>query len=319
MAQYVMALDQGTTSSRTLIFDDTGRVVAQAAEVLPNYYPRSGWVEQRPAEIWQTQRTTIETALNRAGLAPGDVAALGTTNQRETTVAWNRETGEAVGDAIVWQDRRTADFCAELKAAGHEAMVSEKTGLLLDPYFSGTKLAWLLDNVDGARVAAEAGVGAEVLHFDADSGLMLTRYLDGCITMSPELFKSRPRAPARAAEVLKRMHGCGREFRFRFELFAMIDEYLGLLAKLEAPLPDGYHEVVTEAGAVRQALDATPATLVPCHCDPLSENFLDDGARMWIVDWEYSGMNDPLWDLGDLSVEAGFTPAQDYGINARLL
>ncbi len=162
-----------------------------------------------------------------------------------------------------------------------------------------------------ARVAAEAGVSAEVLHFDADSGLMLARYLDGCVTMSPELFKSRPGAPARAAEVLKRMHGCGREFRFRFELFAMIDEYLGLLAKLDAPLPDGYHEVVAEAGAVRQALDANPATLAPCHCDPLSENFLDDGARMWAVDWEYSGMNDPVWDLGDVSVEAGFDEAQD--------
>ncbi|MCH6587730.1 MAG: phosphotransferase family protein [Proteobacteria bacterium] len=162
-----------------------------------------------------------------------------------------------------------------------------------------------------ARVAAEAGVSAEVLHFDADSGLMLARYLDGCVTMSPELFKSRPGAPARAAEVLKRMHACGREFRFRFELFAMIDEYLGLLAKLEAPLPDGYHEVVEEAGAVRKALDANPATLAPCHCDPLSENFLDDGARMWVVDWEYSGMNDPVWDLGDVSVEAGFDEDQD--------
>ena len=162
-----------------------------------------------------------------------------------------------------------------------------------------------------ARVAAEAGVSAEVLHFDADSGLMLAGYLDGCVTMSPELFKSRPGAPARAAEVLKRMHTCGRAFRFRFELFAMIDEYLGLLAKLEAPLPDGYHEVVEEAGAVRQALDANPATLAPCHCDPLSENFLDDGARMWVVDWEYSGMNDPIWDLGDVSVEAGFDADQD--------
>ena len=162
-----------------------------------------------------------------------------------------------------------------------------------------------------ARVAAQAGVSAEVLHFDADSGLMLARYLDGCVTMSPELFKSRPGAPARAAEVLKRMHTCGKEFQFRFELFAMIDEYLGLLAKLEAPLPDGYHEVVAEAGAVRQALDANPATLAPCHCDPLSENFLDDGARMWAVDWEYSGMNDPIWDLGDVSVEAGFDEAQD--------
>jgi thiamine kinase-like enzyme len=162
-----------------------------------------------------------------------------------------------------------------------------------------------------ARVAAQAGVSAEVLYVEEDSGLMLSRYLDGCVTMSPELFKRRAGAPARAAEVLKRMHTCGREFQFRFELFAMIDDYLGLLAKLEAPLPEGYHDVVKEAAAVRQALDANPAPLAPCHCDPLAENFLDDGARMWVVDWEYSGMNDPIWDLGDVSVEAGFDADQD--------
>jgi thiamine kinase-like enzyme len=162
-----------------------------------------------------------------------------------------------------------------------------------------------------ARVAAEAGVSAQVLFFDTGEGLMLARYLDGCVTMSPELFKTRAGAPARAAAVLKRMHTCGQEFRFRFELFSMIDEYLGLLAKLEAPLPDGYHEVVKEAQAVRRALDANPTALAPCHCDPLAENFLDDGQRMWVVDWEYSGMNDPIWDLGDVSVEAGFDEAQD--------
>lgn len=161
-----------------------------------------------------------------------------------------------------------------------------------------------------ARVAADAGVSAEVLFFD-DDGLMLARHLDGCVTMSPASFKSRSGAPARAALALKQLHSCGREFRFRFELFKMIDEYLALLAKLEAPLPEGYHDVVGEADAVRQALDAKPTALAPCHCDPLSENFLDDGARMWVVDWEYSGMNDPLWDLGDVSVEAGFDETQD--------
>jgi thiamine kinase-like enzyme len=162
-----------------------------------------------------------------------------------------------------------------------------------------------------ARVAADAGVSAEVLFFDDGDGLMLARHLDGCVTMSPSSFKSRSGAPARAAAALKRLHGCGREFRFHFELFKMIDEYLALLAKLEAPLPEGYHDVVGEADAVRQALDAKPTALAPCHCDPLSENFLDDGARMWVVDWEYSGMNDPLWDLGDVSVEAGFDETQD--------
>ncbi len=162
-----------------------------------------------------------------------------------------------------------------------------------------------------ARVAADAGVSAEVLFFDAGDGLMLARHLDGCVTMSPDNFKSRPGAPARAAAALKQLHSCGREFHFRFELFDMIDEYLGLLADLEAPLPDGYRDVVGEANAVRRALAAKPMALAPCHCDPLAENFLDDGTRMWIVDWEYSGMNDPLWDLGDVSVEAGFDADQD--------
>jgi thiamine kinase-like enzyme len=161
-----------------------------------------------------------------------------------------------------------------------------------------------------ARVAASAGVSAEVLFFD-DDGLMLARHLDGCVTMSPASFKSRLGAPARAAVALKQLHTCGQSFQFRFELFNMIDEYLALLAKLEAPLPDGYQDVVGEAEAVRQALDANPMALAPCHCDPLSENFLDDGQRMWIVDWEYSGMNDPIWDLGDVSVEAGFDAEQD--------
>ncbi|MBS1270737.1 MAG: hypothetical protein MAG794_01703 [Gammaproteobacteria bacterium] len=162
-----------------------------------------------------------------------------------------------------------------------------------------------------ARIAAGAEVGAEVEFFDADSGLMLTRYLDGCATMSPELFAERDGAPARAAEALKRMHECGREFRFRFELFGMIDEYLGMLERLGATLPDGYHDTVAEAGTVRRVLEANPGRLVPCHCDPLCENFLDNGKRMWVVDWEYSGMNDPIWDLGDLSVEAGFDERRD--------
>jgi len=162
-----------------------------------------------------------------------------------------------------------------------------------------------------ARVAAEAGVSAEVLFFDDGDGLMLTRHIDGCVTMSPALFATRPGAPARAATALKRMHDCGKTFEFRFELFSMIDDYLGILAKRQATLPEGYHDVVREAAAVREALDAHPAALAPCHCDPLTENFLDDGRRMWVVDWEYSGMNDPLWDLGDVSVEAGFDEAQD--------
>jgi thiamine kinase-like enzyme len=162
-----------------------------------------------------------------------------------------------------------------------------------------------------AKAAAAAGVNAEVLFFDAADGLMLCRFLERCLTMSPELFQTRPGAPARAARALRQMHRSGQSFEFRFELFSMIDDYLKLLAKLGAELPEGYHEVVGEAGKVRQALDTHPVALAPCHCDPLSENFLDDGTRMWVVDWEYSGMNDPIWDLGDMSVEAGLDEAGD--------
>src|SRR5215470_7082899 len=162
-----------------------------------------------------------------------------------------------------------------------------------------------------ARAAAAAGVNAEVLFFDEGDGLMLCRFLGDCVSMTPELFRSRPGAPARAARALRRMHRSGQSFNFRFELFAMIDDYLKVLAKLGAALPEGYHAVVEEAGKVRQALAEHPVALAPCHCDPLSENFLDDGQRMWVVDWEYSGMNDPIWDLGDMSVEAGLGEGED--------
>ncbi len=161
------------------------------------------------------------------------------------------------------------------------------------------------------RVAAAAGVGPEVLFFDESDGLMLLAHVDDCKTMTPQSFPETPGAPTRAALALKSLHAHGEPFEFRFELFSMIDEYLGVLDKLGATLPDGYHDVVGEAGAVREVLDDHPTKLAPCHCDPLCENFLDDGNRMWIVDWEYSGMNDPIWDLGDLSVEAGFAVEQD--------
>ena len=162
-----------------------------------------------------------------------------------------------------------------------------------------------------ARVAASAGVSPEVLHF-GDEGVMVTRYLEGCATMTPESFPLTPGAPTRAAKAFKQMHECGLDFEFRFEVFSMIDDYLGILAKKDSvQLPEGYHQVVEQAAGIRAILDATAVPLAPCHCDPLCENFLDDGQRMWIVDWEYSGMNDPYWDLGDLSVEAGFGPEQD--------
>jgi thiamine kinase-like enzyme len=162
-----------------------------------------------------------------------------------------------------------------------------------------------------AVVAARAGVSPEVLHADATSGLMVTKRVPNAITMTPEKFKHRLGSPARAGLALHKLHTSGGQFPFRFELFAMIDDYLKVLGSKTVTLPDGYQDIVREAETVRTALAKNPAPLVPCHCDPLCENFLDDGQRMWIVDWEYCGMNDPMWDLGDLSVEGNFTSEQD--------
>lgn len=162
-----------------------------------------------------------------------------------------------------------------------------------------------------AREAARAGVSPQVLHFDEATGVMLTRFVDGAETMSPEKFRTRTGSPARAGEAFRALHTSGAVFPFRFELFAMIDDYLKILSTKDVALPAGYYDVVREAESVRTALAAHPLPNVACHCDPLCENFLDTGSRMWIVDWEYSGMNDPMWDLGDLSVEGGFDDAQD--------
>ncbi len=167
------------------------------------------------------------------------------------------------------------------------------------------------NEAQAATEAAKAGVSPDVLYVDAATGVMVTRLVDNAITMSPENFKSIAGSPARAGEVFRLLHTSGAKFNFRFELFAMIDEYLKVLATKDIELPAGYHDVVKEAESVRAALDAHPLPLVACHCDPLCENFLDTGSRMWLVDWEYSGMNDPMWDLGDVSVEGQFTPEQD--------
>lgn len=162
-----------------------------------------------------------------------------------------------------------------------------------------------------AEAAARAGVSAEVLHADAASGIMITRTIESIETMTPDLFTSRDGSPGRAGVALARLHASGETFQFRFELFSMIDDYLKVLSTKDVSLPDGYEDVVAAAMPVGEVLAAADLPLAPCHCDPLCENFLDDGERMWIVDWEYSGMNDPLWDLGDLSVEAGMTAEQD--------
>ena len=156
-AKYILAMDQGTTSSRAIIFDPSYSVVALAQEEFQQLFPNSGWVEHRPADIWRTALNTAKAAIIKAGISPKQIAAIGITNQRETTIIWDRKTGEPVYNAIVWQDRRTAEYCNGLKSQGHEPSIAKKTGLLLDPYFSATKLAWILDNVDGARARAEAG------------------------------------------------------------------------------------------------------------------------------------------------------------------
>jgi len=156
-ATYILAMDQGTTSSRAIIFDTSYSIVEQAQQEFTQHFPDSGWVEHSAADIWQTSLETARAAIAQANITPEQIAGIGITNQRETTLIWDRATGEPVYNAIVWQDRRTADYCNSLKDQGHEAMVNSKTGLLLDPYFSATKIAWILDNVEGARARAEAG------------------------------------------------------------------------------------------------------------------------------------------------------------------
>ncbi|WP_127144831.1 glycerol kinase GlpK [Pelagibacterium montanilacus] len=157
MATHILAIDQGTTSSRALVFDSAMTPVGLGQKEFAQHFPRSGWVEHDPEDIWETVREAIDIALAEAGLALTDIAAIGITNQRETTLVWERTTGEPIHNAIVWQDRRTADHCARLRKEGHEETIRTRTGLVIDPYFSATKLAWLLDTVEGAREKAEAG------------------------------------------------------------------------------------------------------------------------------------------------------------------
>jgi glycerol kinase len=157
MADHILSLDQGTTSSRAIIFDRSGRIVSVAQKEFTQIFPQPGWVEHDPMEIWSTQLGVAAESVLRAGLRTNDIDAVGITNQRETTIVWDRETGQPVYNAIVWQDRRTAGYCDKLRAQGLADMIREKTGLVIDAYFSGTKVKWILDNVAGARARAEAG------------------------------------------------------------------------------------------------------------------------------------------------------------------
>lgn len=166
---HILAIDQGTTSSRALVFDGDMQVIATAQEEFTQHFPKSGWVEHDPVDLWTTTLTTCRDAIKSAGIQATDIAAIGITNQRETTIVWDAKTGEPIYNAIVWQDRRTADYCRSLREAGHNTMITAKTGLLADPYFSGTKLKWLLDNVEGARDRAAKG---ELLFGTVDSFLI---------------------------------------------------------------------------------------------------------------------------------------------------
>ena len=154
---HVLAIDQGTTSSRAILFDTAMHVTAVAQAEFPQHFPASGWVEHDPSDLWSSVAATTRAVIEKARIAAKHIAAIGITNQRETTLVWDRRTGEPIHRAIVWQDRRTAEMCQRLKADGHEPVISARTGLLLDPYFSGTKLAWILDTVEGARAGARAG------------------------------------------------------------------------------------------------------------------------------------------------------------------
>ena len=165
----VLAIDQGTTSSRAILFRPDTSVAAAAQQEFPQHFPAPGWVEHEPEDLWTTTVATCREAMSRAGAAAADIAAIGITNQRETAIVWDRRTGESVGRAIVWQDRRTAPLCARLKAEGHEAAITARTGLLADPYFSATKVAWILDEVPGARARADGG---ELLFGTVDSYLL---------------------------------------------------------------------------------------------------------------------------------------------------
>lgn len=188
---------------------------------------------------------------------------------------------------------RLGEYCLRLPGKGTEEYINRQNETV------------------AAQAAAAVGVSPEILYVDRATGEMVSRFVEGATTMSPQTFKSSPGAPTRAGIAFRKLHDSGAVFPARFELFAMIDEYLGLLANKDVELPDGYHDTLRAAESVRTALSAHPLPNVSCHCDPLCENFLDTGHRMWVVDWEYCGMNDPMWDLADLSVEGDFDIAQE--------
>ena len=186
MRTHLLALDQGTTSSRALLLDQAGNVTAAQRE-FEQIFPQAGWVEHNPVEIWSTQVGVVAEVISRSGIKAQDIAAIGITNQRETAIVWDRTTGEPVYNAIVWQDRRTAGFCDKLKRDGFEELVQEKTGLVIDPYFSGSKVAWILDNVAGARQKAERGE----LAFGTVDSWLVWKLTEGAVHVTDETNASR--------------------------------------------------------------------------------------------------------------------------------
>ncbi|MHA3772545.1 glycerol kinase GlpK [Verrucomicrobiota bacterium sgz303538] len=207
MSKYILAFDQGTTSSRAIVFDRQGNMLSVAQKEFQQIYPRPGWVEHDADEIWSSQVGVASEAVARQGLGAHDIAAIGITNQRETTVVWNRKTGRPIHNAIVWQDRRTADFCEQLKAQGHEPTFQKKTGLIIDSYFSGTKIRWILDNVPGAREMAERGE----LAFGTVDSWLLWRLTDGQVHATDVTNASRT--------LLFNIHEC----RWDDELLSILD------------------------------------------------------------------------------------------------
>ena len=198
MNQYILALDQGTTSSRAVVFDKKGTIISVAQKEFTQIFPKPGWVEHDPDEIWSTQAGMAAEAVSKKGLKASQLAAIGITNQRETVVVWDKNTGEPVYNAIVWQDKRTADYCDALKKEGKSEMIREKTGLVIDSYFSGTKVKWILDNVEGAREKAEAGdlvlgtIDSWLIWKMTDGGLHISDVTNACSEVyghtSPNLF-----------------------------------------------------------------------------------------------------------------------------------
>jgi thiamine kinase-like enzyme len=202
---------------------------------------------------------------------------------------------------------------AGLTNVNHLVVVGDERFVLRVPGEGTSEYINRVDEEVAARSAAAAGVNADVIFFDATDGLMVTRFIDDAVTMEAERFVDLG-AVARAGHAFRRLHSSAASFATEFKLFPMIDEYKALLASKGAVLPDGYEDVQRRAERVRAKLEAAPGQRLPCHCDPLCENFLDTGERMFIIDYEYAGNNDPMWDLGDLSVEGGFAPAQDEAL-----